>query len=105
GRPSRPERDLRGFPLARASPLHGRRGYETTGAMSAPPEAAPVATMAAFARGLKAAFTSVFVFVITVTYIGYGALVHDFGFSLPWAWLSTLLIWAAPAQVILVTAL
>ncbi len=73
--------------------------------MSAPPEAAPVATMAAFARGLKAAFTSVFVFVITVTYIGYGALVHDFGFSLPWAWLSTLLIWAAPAQVILVTAL
>jgi predicted branched-subunit amino acid permease len=73
--------------------------------MSAPAEAVPVATIAAFARGLKAAFTSVFVFVITVTYIGYGALVHDFGFSLPWAWLSTVLIWAAPAQVILVTAL
>jgi predicted branched-subunit amino acid permease len=73
--------------------------------MPAPPNAVPVATLAAFARGLKAAVTSVFLFVITVTYIGYGALTHDFGFSLPWAWLSTVLIWAAPAQVILVTAL
>jgi predicted branched-subunit amino acid permease len=73
--------------------------------MSAPPEPAPVATIIAFVRGLKAASTSIFLFVITVTYIGFGALVHDFGFSLPWAWLSTLLIWAAPAQVILVTGL
>jgi predicted branched-subunit amino acid permease len=73
--------------------------------MSAPPEPAPVATITAFVRGLKAASTSIFLFVITVTYIGFGALVHDFGFSLPWAWLSTLLIWAAPAQVILVTGL
>jgi predicted branched-subunit amino acid permease len=48
---------------------------------------------------------SVFLFVITVTYIGYGALTHDFGFSLLWALLSTVLIWAAPAQVILATAL
>jgi predicted branched-subunit amino acid permease len=73
--------------------------------MSAPSESAPVATPVAFARGLKAAATSVFVFVISVTYIGFGALVHDFGFSLVWAWLSSALMWAAPAQVILVTAL
>ena len=69
------------------------------------PLIAPMSTPAAFLRGLRVAVTSVFLFVVTVTYVGYGALVHDFGFSLPWAWLSTLLIWAAPAQVILVTAL
>jgi predicted branched-subunit amino acid permease len=40
-----------------------------------------------------------------VTYIGFGALAHDFGFSLGWAEFSTVLMWAAPAQVILVTAL
>jgi predicted branched-subunit amino acid permease len=73
--------------------------------MPAPHESQPVSTRLAVARGLKAAVSSVFLFVITVTYIGFGALVHDFGFSLFWAWLSTLLIWAAPAQVILATAL
>jgi len=67
--------------------------------------AAPTSAPAAFLKGLRVAATSVFLFVVTVTYVGYGALVHDFGFSLPWAWLSTVLIWAAPAQVILVTAL
>jgi predicted branched-subunit amino acid permease len=72
--------------------------------MSAP-LATTVSTSSAFVHGLRAAATSVFVFVVTVTYIGYGALAHDFGFSLPWAQLSTILIWAAPAQVILVTAL
>jgi predicted branched-subunit amino acid permease len=47
----------------------------------------------------------VFAFVITFTYIGFGALAHDYGFSLGWAMLSTALQWAGPAQVILVTGL
>jgi predicted branched-subunit amino acid permease len=49
--------------------------------------------------------TSVFAFVIVFTYIGYGALCHDYGFSVGWAMLSTALQWAGPAQVILVTGL
>ena len=39
------------------------------------------------------------------TFVGIGALGHDFGFSLLWMLLSTALIWAAPAQVILISAL
>jgi predicted branched-subunit amino acid permease len=69
------------------------------------PPAAPISTPAAVLRGLRAAATSVFLFVVSVTYVGFGALVHDFGFSLGWGELSTVLMWAAPAQVILVTAL
>ena len=59
----------------------------------------------AFLDGLRASFTSVFALVLIGTYVGIGALAHDFGFSLPWMMLSTVLIWAGPAQVILVSAL
>ena len=65
----------------------------------------PISSAAAFATGLKAAVQSVFVYVIFGTFIGYGALCHDLDFSLPWAVASTVLIWAGPAQVIVVTAL
>jgi predicted branched-subunit amino acid permease len=44
-------------------------------------------------------------FVITITYIGFGALTHDYGLALAWAMLSTVVLWAGPAQVILATAL
>jgi predicted branched-subunit amino acid permease len=60
---------------------------------------------AAFFGGLKSALTSVFFLVLAGTYIGMGALAHDFGFSPLWLALSTALIWAAPAQVILISAL
>jgi predicted branched-subunit amino acid permease len=43
--------------------------------------------------------------VLAGTYIGIGALAHDFGFSSWWLALSTVLVWAAPAQVILISAL
>jgi predicted branched-subunit amino acid permease len=36
---------------------------------------------------------------------GVGALAHDYGFSLEWVLLSTVLVWTAPAQVILLSAL
>jgi hypothetical protein len=39
------------------------------------------------------------------TYIAIAALAHDFGFGLGWVVASTALVWAAPAQVILVSAL
>jgi predicted branched-subunit amino acid permease len=59
----------------------------------------------AFLFGARTALSSVFIVVISVTYIGFGALAHDFGFSVVWAMLSTVFLWAGPAQVILVTAL
>jgi len=63
----------------------------------------PAAT--AFLRGVKAAWRSVFAYVLLGTYVGIGALAHEFGFSLGWMVLSTLLVWAAPAQVILISTL
>jgi predicted branched-subunit amino acid permease len=60
---------------------------------------------AAFLGGFRAAWLSVFAYVLFGTYIGIGALAYDFGFSLLWVCLSTLLVWAGPAQVILISAL
>jgi predicted branched-subunit amino acid permease len=65
----------------------------------------PLPTFSAFLAGLRATWTSVFSYVLFGTYIGIGALAHDFGFNLIWAMLSTLLIWAGPAQVILISTL
>ena len=62
-------------------------------------------TSADFFGGVRSALTSVFFPVLAGTYIGIGALAHDFGLSASWLTLSTLLVWAAPAQVILVSAL
>jgi predicted branched-subunit amino acid permease len=69
------------------------------------PEIEFASFLSAFAAGLRAAFASVFVYVLIGTYIGIGALAHDLGFSVDWVMLSTVLVWAAPAQVILITAL
>ena len=60
---------------------------------------------AAYLAGIRAAWLSVFAYVLFGTYIGIGALAYDFGFSLLWVCLSTLLVWAGPAQVILISAL
>ena len=54
---------------------------------------------------IRAAWLSVFAYVLFGTYIGIGALAYDFGFSLLWVCLSTVLVWAGPAQVILISAL
>jgi len=61
--------------------------------------------MAAFRRGYAAALRSVFLLVVFGTYIGIGALAHDLGFDVGWAMLSTVLVWAAPGQVIVASAL
>jgi predicted branched-subunit amino acid permease len=65
----------------------------------------PVPWFIAYARGAKAGLMSVFAYVLFGTFIGYGALCHDLGFSLLWSLLSTVIVWAGPAQVILVTTL
>jgi predicted branched-subunit amino acid permease len=76
---------------------------------ASPPQAAPAAaaksSAAAFADGLRAAGRSVFLIVLVGSYMSIGGLAHDLGFSLAWAVVSTLLVWAAPAQVILISAL
>ncbi len=60
---------------------------------------------AAWLGGFRAAWFSVFAYVLFGTYIGIGALAYDFNFSLVWVTLSTLLVWAGPAQVILISTL
>jgi len=69
------------------------------------PPAAQESSLAAFVRGVSTAWRSIFAYVLFATYIGIGALAHDFGFSAGWMVLSTILIWAAPAQVILISTL
>ena len=73
--------------------------------MSAPPTLVFNSALSAYLAGIRAAWSSVFTYVLFGTYIGIGALGHDFGFSLVWVLLSTLLVWAAPAQVILISTL
>jgi predicted branched-subunit amino acid permease len=62
-------------------------------------------SLAAFFAGLRSALTSVFVLVLAGTYVGMGALAHNFDLSPWWLAVSTAIIFAAPAQVILITAL
>jgi predicted branched-subunit amino acid permease len=47
----------------------------------------------------------VFFPVLAGTYIGIGALTHDYGFASWWLALSSMLVWAAPGQVILISSL
>lgn len=50
-------------------------------------------------------FGSVLMYVLFATFVGIGALAHDTGFSLGWVLLSSALMWAGPAQVILMSSL
>lgn len=52
---------------------------------------------------MASAFTSVLALVLFGTFIGIGAFAHDSGFTLAWVLASTLLVWAGPAQVILIS--
>ncbi len=60
-------------------------------------------TSAAFAFGVKSALSSILALVLFGTFIGVGAFAHDTGFTLGWAVASTVLIWAGPAQIILIS--
>jgi predicted branched-subunit amino acid permease len=73
--------------------------------MSSDANPKPLSAPAAFFAGLRASYLSVFVFVLVGTYIGIAALAQDYGFSLDWVMASTVLVWAGPSQVILISAL
>jgi len=64
-----------------------------------------LSTLSCYLAGFRATWTSIFSYVLFGTYIGIGALCHDFGFTIGWSLLATILIWAGPAQVILVSTL
>jgi predicted branched-subunit amino acid permease len=57
-----------------------------------------------YGRGIRAAFRSVQVGVLFASYVGFGGLIHDVNFPLAAAVLSTALVWALPAQLLLVGA-
>jgi predicted branched-subunit amino acid permease len=61
--------------------------------------------LCAFAFGMAAVRLTILSAVLFVTYIGIGALAHDTHFSLAWALLATILVWAGPAQIILISTL
>jgi predicted branched-subunit amino acid permease len=58
----------------------------------------------AYTVGIVTAWTSIFCPVIGGTYVGLGALAHDFGLSIWWMTLSTMVVWAGPAQLVLISA-
>jgi len=91
---------VRSLPVAQDEASWDRQQH-----MSSAAEPLPPTTAASFLAGVKAAWTSIFAYVLLGTYVGIGALAHDFGFSALWLTLSTLLVWAAPAQVILISTL
>ena len=59
----------------------------------------------AFAWGVRSVATTVLTLVLFATYLGIGALAHDSHFSLGWVLGSTVLVWAGPAQIILISTL
>ncbi len=71
--------------------------------MSTPSVALP--HRSGFLGGLRGGATSIYMVVVVGSYVSIGALGHDLGFPLAWTVLTTLLVWAAPAQVILISAL
>ena len=54
---------------------------------------------------MRSVGSTILTLVLFATYLGIGALAHDTHFSLCWALASTVLIWAGPAQIILISTL
>ena len=75
--------------------------------MALPPPDSPQwqGSLRAFAWGMSAVGSTVLTLVLFATYLGIGALAHDTHFSLGWVLASTLLVWAGPAQIILISTL
>src|SRR5437879_13864059 len=62
-------------------------------------------SLRAFAWGMRSVASTVLTLVLFATYLGIGALAHDTHFSLGWVLASTALVWAGPAQIILISTL
>jgi predicted branched-subunit amino acid permease len=54
---------------------------------------------------MRSVTSTLLTLVLFATYLGIGALCHDTHFSIGWALASTLLVWAGPAQIILISTL
>ena len=52
---------------------------------------------------MKSALSSILALVLFGTFIGVGAFAHDTGFTVGWAVATTVLVWAGPAQIILIS--
>src|SRR5450755_1742645 len=70
--------------------------------LDSPTWQSPVRT---FAWGMRSVASTVLALVLFATYLGIGALAHDTHFSLGWALACTVLVWAGPAQIILISTL
>jgi len=75
--------------------------------MPLPPLESPQwnSSLRAFAWGVRSVASTILALVLFATYLGIGALAHDSHFSLAWTLLGTLLVWAGPAQIIVITTL
>src|ERR1700694_1440805 len=75
--------------------------------LTLPPQDSPSwqSPVRAFAWGMRSVTSTVLTLVLFATYLGIGALAHDTHFSLGWALASTVLVWAGPAQIILISTL
>src|SRR6202043_505112 len=75
--------------------------------LALPPQDSPSwqSPLRAFAWGMRSVASTVLALVLFATYLGIGALAHDTHFSLAWTLLSTILVWAGPAQIIVITTL
>jgi predicted branched-subunit amino acid permease len=76
-------------------------------ALALPPQDSPSwqSPVRAFAWGVRSVGSSVLALVLFATYLGIGALAHGTHFSLGWVLASTALVWAGPAQIILISTL
>jgi len=75
--------------------------------LALPPLSSPKwqSPLRAFAWGVRSVGSTVLTLVLFATYLGIGALAHDTHFSLGWVLVSTVLVWAGPAQIILISTL
>ena len=75
--------------------------------LALPPQDSPSwqSPVRAFAWGVRSVGSTVLTLVLFATYLGIGALAHDTHFSLGWVLASTVLVWAGPAQIILISTL
>src|SRR3984893_18099094 len=75
--------------------------------LALPPQDSPSwqSPLRAFAWGMRSVASTVLTLVLFATYLGIGALAHDTHFSLGWVLASTALVWAGPAQIILISTL
>ena len=90
--------------------MRGRPGRVTKNGMAEPLQQEPLQEPTrpwprVYLDGYFTAMRSVFFYVLVGNYVGLGALAFEFGFGFWWMAASTLLIWAAPAQVILISTL